>query len=128
MIYYISIEDVVWIHDRLINEYWWLAWVKNQWQIESVLENIQNNIYYPDFLDKMNHLFFCLIMFHCFNDGNKRTAITSLAYFLELNDVYIPDILPKLEDIVIWVAKWIISKDETYKILKSMLISFEYID
>ena len=34
-----------------------------------ILDHIQNDDYYPDFVDKLTHLFFCSNKFHCFNDG-----------------------------------------------------------
>lgn len=54
-------------------------------RLDSVLQNIQNDDYYPTFVDKLTHLFFCTCEFHCFEDGNKRLAITLAAYFLLLN-------------------------------------------
>jgi len=54
-------------------------------RLDSVLQNIQNDDYYPEFVDKLTHLFFCTCEFHCFEDGNKRLAITLSAYFLLLN-------------------------------------------
>ena len=54
-------------------------------RLESVLQNIQNDDYYPTFEDKITHLFFCTCEFHCFADGNKRLAITLSAQFLLLN-------------------------------------------
>ena len=45
-------------------------------KLESVLLNIQNDDWYPTFIDKITHLFFCTCNFHCFADGNKRLAIT----------------------------------------------------
>ena len=45
-------------------------------KLESVLFHIRNDNYYPTFLDKLEHLFFCACKFHCFSDGNKRIAIT----------------------------------------------------
>jgi len=45
-------------------------------RLDSVLVNIQNDDYYPDFVDKLTHLFYCVCQFHCFADGNKRLAIT----------------------------------------------------
>lgn len=54
-------------------------------RLDSVLQNIQNDDYYPTFVDKLTHLFFCTCEFHCFEDGNKRLAITLSAYFLLLN-------------------------------------------
>ena len=53
--------------------------------LNSVLEHIQNDDYYPTFIDKLVHLFFCSCKFHCFTDGNKRIAITLTADFLLRN-------------------------------------------
>ena len=41
-------------------------------RLDSVLTNIQNDDYYPTFVDKLTHLFYCTCQFHCFADGNKR--------------------------------------------------------
>ena len=54
-------------------------------KLDSVLQNIQNDDYYPTFVDKITHLFFCTCQFHCFADGNKRLAITLSAQFLLFN-------------------------------------------
>jgi len=59
--------------------------VFNIGQLGSVLQNIQNDDYYPTFEDKLTHLFFCANKFHCFEDGNKRIAISLGAQFLLLN-------------------------------------------
>lgn len=53
--------------------------------LEGVLEHIQNDDYYPAFEDKLTHLFFSACKFHCFQDGNKRIAITLCAQLLLLN-------------------------------------------
>ena len=54
-------------------------------RLESVLQHIQNDDYYPTFAAKLTHLFFCACMFHCFQDGNKRIAISLGAQFLIFN-------------------------------------------
>lgn len=54
-------------------------------RLDSVLTNIQNDDYYPTFVDKLTHLFYCTCQFHCFADGNKRLAITLSAQFLLIN-------------------------------------------
>lgn len=54
-------------------------------KLESVLDHIQNDDYYPTFDAKLTHLFFCACKFHCFQDGNKRIAITLCAQMLLLN-------------------------------------------
>jgi death-on-curing protein len=48
-------------------------------KLASVLEHIQNDDYYPTFPEKLTHLFFGACKFHCFEDGNKRIAITLCA-------------------------------------------------
>ena len=54
-------------------------------KLESVLQMIQNDSYYPTFDAKLTHLFFCACKFHSFVDGNKRIAITLCAQMLLLN-------------------------------------------
>lgn len=54
-------------------------------KLAAVLEHIQNDDYYPTFDTKLTHLFFCSCKFHCFQDGNKRIAITLCAQMLLLN-------------------------------------------
>ncbi len=85
-IIYIDLEQAKQIHQKTIQysgggtyEHFDLG------RLESVLQNIQNNYYYPTFVEKLTHLFFCTCEFHCFADGNKRLAITLSAQFLLLN-------------------------------------------
>jgi death-on-curing protein len=54
-------------------------------KLDGVLNHIQNDDYYPSFDTKLTHLFFCACKFHCFEDGNKRIAITLCAQMLLLN-------------------------------------------
>lgn len=54
-------------------------------KLDAVLQHIQNDDYYPTFDAKLTHLFFCACKFHCFQDGNKRIAITLCAQMLLLN-------------------------------------------
>jgi death on curing protein len=54
-------------------------------RLDSVLHHIRNDDYYPSFEEKLTHLFFSANKFHCFEDGNKRIAISLGAQFLLLN-------------------------------------------
>jgi death on curing protein len=54
-------------------------------KLDSILQHLQNDDYYPTFEDKLTHLFFSSNMFHCFEDGNKRIAISLTAQMLLLN-------------------------------------------
>ncbi len=92
-------------------------------KLDSVLNHIQNDDYYPTFLDKLTHLFFCSCKFHCFTDGNKRIAITLTAMFLLKNgymaiaSVYFRE----MENISYHVAAGHIDKDLLRRILKAIL-------
>jgi len=81
--------------------------------LEGVLEHIQNDDYYPSFEEKLTHLFFCACKFHCFQDGNKRIAITLCAQMLLLNGYLycVRDFLHDMENISYHVAAGKIDKD-----------------
>lgn len=92
-------------------------------RLESVLDNIQNDDYYPEFVDKITHLFFCACEFHCFEDGNKRIAITLSAQFLLINGYMsvAQSFLKEMENISYHVAAGKISKDLLHDIMDSIL-------
>lgn len=92
-------------------------------RLESVLYNIQNDKWYPTFIDKLTHLFFCTCQFHCFADGNKRLAITLSTLFL-LQNGYLgiaQTFLAKTENISLNVAAGKIDKDLLYKIMTAIM-------
>lgn len=83
---YITLEQAIDIHSKTVQYSGGGAYGHfDLGKLESVLQHIQNDDYYPEFVDKLTHLFFCTCEFHCFEDGNKRLAITLSAYFLLLN-------------------------------------------
>lgn len=92
-------------------------------RLESVLQNIQNDDYYPTFSDKMTHLFYCVCEFHCFADGNKRLAITLCAQFLLYNGyvAIAKDFFTMMENISYHVATGKINKDLLCKIMEAIM-------
>jgi len=82
-------------------------------RLDSVLEHIQNDDYYGSFAEKLAHLFFCACKFHCFQDGNKRIAITLCAQMLLLNGYLycVSSFLREFENISYHVAAGNIDKD-----------------
>ncbi len=81
--------------------------------LESVLDNIQNDDYYPTFDAKLTHLFHSACKFHCFQDGNKRIAITLCVRML-IDNGYLRSIngfIQKSENISYHVAAGVISKE-----------------
>lgn len=92
-------------------------------KLESVLEHIQNDDYYPTFEEKLTHLFFCACKFHCFQDGNKRIAITLCAQMLLFNGYLYcaSQFLREMENISYHVAAGSIGKELLGEIITAVL-------
>ena len=88
-----------------------------------MLQHIQNDDYYPDFEDKLTHLFFSACKFHCFLDGNKRIAITLCAQMLLLNGyLYCSGhFIREMENISYHVAAGNIDKDLLHDIIFAVI-------
>lgn len=92
-------------------------------KLASVLEHIQNDDYYPTFEEKLTHLFFCACKFHCFQDGNKRIAITLSAQMLLLNGYLYcsSQFIREMENISYHVAAGNIGKELLGEIIAAVL-------
>ena len=122
---YLSLEDAIALHDKMIEIMGGLQGFDSSrvGYLESALEHIKNDDFYPNFLDKLTHLVFSCVKFHPFLDGNKRTAIYLAKAFIKLNA---PEILPndfyeKFENVVVGVASDEINKDSLKAILAEVL-------
>ena len=121
---YITLEEALAIHLKTVeNSGGGLTQCIDSRKLESVLCHIQNDDYYPEFVDKLTHLFFCACQFHCFADGNKRIAITLSTQFLLKNGYLFiaKDFIPKMKNISYHVATGKISKELLRKILGMLL-------
>lgn len=92
-------------------------------KLDSVLEHIQNDLYYPTIEDKLTHLFFGACKFHCFADGNKRIAITLCAQMLLFNGYLycVGSFLEEMENITYHVASGKIDKDLLHEIITAFI-------
>ena len=88
-----------------------------------MLQHIQNDEYYPTFIDKLTHLFFCTCQFHCFEDGNKRLAISLSAQFLLLNGylTVMQRFFSEMENISYHVAAGKVDKDFLHEIICAVI-------
>ena len=128
LILYFDIEHAVAVHDWIIEHSGGLSGVKDLGPLESVLAHIQNDLYYPTFKEKLNHLVFAINKFHAFNDGNKRASLSLGAYFLTLNgyDYCVKNFVLEMENIVVWLAKNEVSKELLLKLITSLIMDDEY--
>lgn len=127
-IFYFDTDHAIREHDWIIEHSGGLAGIKDRGCIESVLEHIQNDIYYPEFEDKLTHLVFSINRFHAFNDGNKRSSIALGAFFLELNgyDYCVRKFIHEMENIAVWLAEAKINKDLLFEIVSSIIMDDDY--
>lgn len=103
---YFDIEHALEVQDYIIRNSGGREGVLNEGLLESVLEHVQNDLYYPNLVDKTCHLFFSINKNHAFADGNKRSSIVLSAYFLEINgaDFLVNRYIQEMENIAVYVA------------------------
>jgi death-on-curing protein len=121
---YFDIKHAVEVHDMIIEKSGGKKGALNIGYLESALCHIQNDTYYPEFLDKITHLCFSVNKFHSFNDGNKRTSIALSAYFLEINgyDYCIEIFIREMENVAVWVAENKVKKDLLKNIIEDIIM------
>lgn len=136
-IIYPEAQELIELHERIIFiwleqwEWWsyWFLWWKDKTYIQSILDFIQNDDYYPELEDKITHLMYAVNKNHVFVDGNKRSSIYFSAYFLSLN-IFDNDLVEKyireLEDISVAVADNRIDKETLLEIISSIVNYEEY--
>ncbi|WP_300319568.1 Fic family protein [Idiomarina sp.] len=125
---YFDVSHAISVHDWIIAHSGGLAGTKDIGQLESPLQHIQNDWYYPEMEDKLTHLVYSINKNHAFNDGNKRSSLVLGAYFLELNgfDYVVKRFVKEMENIAVWVADNVIDKALLHKIISSVLYEDDY--
>lgn len=129
---YPNVEKLLEIHNKLIetslenNEVWSFGflWWKNTSDLESVIEFIKSDDYYPNLEDKITHLMFSINKNHLFKDGNKRSCVYFSAYFLFVNNFdckFVENFIRKFEDVSVQIANNTISKNELKTLIKKCL-------
>jgi death-on-curing protein len=85
---YLTVAEVLAIHDDQIERYGGSAGVRDAGQLEAALFRPQTG-YYPDLIAEAAALWESLSQNHPFVDGNKRTAFAVTFTFLAVNGVTI---------------------------------------
>lgn len=98
---FLSIDEVIAIHETVVLLFGGRVDMRDFTLLHSAVERSKATFggkdLYPTLFDKAAALIQSLILNHPFDDGNKRTAITTTARFLYLNGYRI--ILPKKESV-----------------------------
>jgi death on curing protein len=117
----LSASDILRIHDRLIEATGGGLGLREPGLLAAIADkpraSFDGEDLYPGLEDKAAAIFEALCNYHVFVDGNKRTAITCLEYFLYLNSrqlkasvaererftLEVATTHPDLADVAVWV-------------------------
>lgn len=126
--FYFDIYYAVELHDDIIQKSGGLAGTNNLGLLESALQHVQNDLYYPELHHKLTHLVFAINKFHAFTDGNKRSSIALGAYLLKLNgyEFMIEKFVLEMENPAVWLAEGRISKDLLGELIESLMFEEDY--
>lgn len=98
---YPDVSDVLMIHTEMITRFGGRDGVRDYFLLDSALERPKATFggddLYPGMFEKAAALIQSLILNHPFDDGNKRTALTTCALLLHLNEYSVT--LPTKESI-----------------------------
>lgn len=120
---YFTTDQAIQKHSFIIENSGGKNGIKDVGLVDSVLSHIQNDDYYPELIDKVTHIAFGLNKNHAFTDGNKRASIALSSFFLELNghDFAVRQYTHGMEEVAIWIAKNLISRETLKKIIEFLI-------
>lgn len=127
-IFYFDIKHAIKLHDWIINNSGGLPRNREIGLLDSALQHIQNDMYYPTFEEKLKHLVYAVNKFHPFNDGNKCSSLILGTFFLEINgyDYCVKKFVQEMEEIVVWLAESKIKDDLLLEIISSIINEDEF--
>ena len=109
MILYLSVEQVLQIHEAQIERFGGPAGLRDPDALESAVARpamtFGGEDLYPDLPSKTGALMHSLVMNHAFVDGNKRIGVTAAELFLRLNGYRLDAENAELEELTMTVAR-----------------------
>lgn len=126
---YIEYDEVLNVYSKMIDASdGGFEGIRDEGGIRSTLDFVQNDLYYPTFVDKLTYLMYRFCSGHFFNDGNKRIALTLGTYFLHKNNYYWQACvcMRALESIIYHVAASNINQELLLRIIDSFMSGKDY--
>lgn len=121
---FLSVEEVIQIHDDLVFEYGGLHGIRDMGLLVSAIEVPKATMFgeylHESIYDKASAYLFHIICNHAFVDGNKRTGSAATLIFLYQNGIEERSDMRKFEEMVCSVAEGKLSKEEISKFLQNM--------
>lgn len=122
MIKYLTLEQVIEIHDAQLNIHGGLAGIRDKGLLISSIEIPKASMFGQDLhitiYDKAAAYLFHIVKNHPFNDGNKRTGAFTAILFLVLNGVKIAFSDEDYEEFVVQIAESKKFKEDIANFLK----------
>ena len=128
-IYFKSVDEIIAIHKKtVVVSGGGSEGIIDLGSIECAIDQIQDDLYYPEFEHKLTHLLWVANKSHGFIDGNKRIAITAASMFLLMNGYLsvAKDFMYRMETISYHVAAGNIDKELLLEIITSILYEEDY--
>ena len=123
MIKYLTVDQVVRFHDKLLDQFGGLRGIRDKNLLHSAIEAPKmafgGTDMHPSVFDKAAVYLYHITKNHPFNDGNKRTAFVVTLAFLKVNKAKISFAISTLEEIVVEVANGSIGKAELVVFIES---------
>ena len=121
---FLSVEDVIQIHDEQIAAYGGAAGVRDQGLLESAVAVPRASFGEAYLHEDLAHMA-AAYAFHIaqnqpFFDGNKRTGLVAALVFLDLNGITVLDPQEKLYDAMIAIAERRMDKDGLAELLREL--------
>lgn len=126
---YITPEELRIVYNKTVEESGGgFAGYRDEDRLLSVLEFIQNDLYYPTFEDKLSFLVSRICTGHLFDDGNKRMSLTLGVYFLHKNGRYwaATTFMTSMAPIIMHMAAGNIDEDLLRRIIPYVISGRDY--
>ena len=123
-IQYITYNEVLDVYTRTVEKSGGgFSGVRDEDGIKTIIEFVQNDIYYPNFVSKLSYIVFRFCSGHFFFDGNKRIALTLGTYFLHKNghNWAAVTFMKRMEAIVYHIAAGNISEELLLQIMQCIV-------
>lgn len=85
---YLTLDEVIYIHQKLINEFGGITGIRDRNILESSVMRPQSG-YYKNIYEEATALMESLALNHAFVDGNKRVSFFATDVFLRINGYFI---------------------------------------
>ena len=122
---YLNQNQVLKLHDKIINEFGGIHGIRNEASLQSALANPLQTFagldLYPSVFDKAVQLCFGIIKNHPFLDGNKRLGLHLMLILVHINGLKIDIAHDELIDIIFKVADGTFNRQDFLQALKEKI-------